>query len=320
MRRHHRNPESGGFTLVELLVVIGIIALLIAILLPALQKARAAAQESACLSNLKQMGDAWTIYLSEDHGLLPAYVWTAPTTTPPMTTQQAQQFVWTESWYGLLAGLKTNVNLLLCPSAPDPSPVLGNEGFGNALYAWSGQGQNPGNTVAIAIPSSSNTYTFVNNDPYNAAPGGYRIGSYGMNRLMTAGTSPAQGGTNWGFNIADVQNTDQVPVFMDCLWGDTDNPLINDSSPLPPLTAGSTPTQSSQVDLSGNAVTQAGNSAQKFWRWLFVRHNHGINVCFADGHASYVDVGALSMMHWGPTYTPFVFGSGFGGGTDPRLP
>jgi prepilin-type N-terminal cleavage/methylation domain-containing protein/prepilin-type processing-associated H-X9-DG protein len=66
---HVRRPAS-GFTLVELLVVIGIIALLISILLPALSKARKQANQAACGSNLKQMYIAFQIYSTENRGWL----------------------------------------------------------------------------------------------------------------------------------------------------------------------------------------------------------------------------------------------------------
>ena len=60
-----------GFTLVELLVVIGIIALLISILLPVLSKARAASNRVVCLSNLKQLYGGVLMYCNENHGWFP---------------------------------------------------------------------------------------------------------------------------------------------------------------------------------------------------------------------------------------------------------
>jgi len=63
-----------GFTLVELLVVIGIIALLISMLLPSLRKARIAAQRIACASNLRQVFMASMQYRTAFRGLTPVYV------------------------------------------------------------------------------------------------------------------------------------------------------------------------------------------------------------------------------------------------------
>jgi prepilin-type N-terminal cleavage/methylation domain-containing protein/prepilin-type processing-associated H-X9-DG protein len=63
--------QTSGFTLVELLVVIGIIAVLIAVLLPALNKARESARQIQCLSNLRQIATATISYCNDNRGLYP---------------------------------------------------------------------------------------------------------------------------------------------------------------------------------------------------------------------------------------------------------
>jgi len=117
------SQKKTGFTLIELLVVIAIIAILAAMLLPALASAKRRAQQISCINGIKQLDLANIMYVGENK------VWVGPLTSNPNTSLG--------DWMGTMLAFYGNAtNVLFCPTAPDKGNPTGGNTAGTADSAW----------------------------------------------------------------------------------------------------------------------------------------------------------------------------------------
>jgi prepilin-type N-terminal cleavage/methylation domain-containing protein/prepilin-type processing-associated H-X9-DG protein len=126
---------SAGFTLVELLVVIGIIALLISILLPSLNRARKSAQNVQCMSNLRTLGQAYIMYADANRGVTLA---TYSDNAPGHTANDGAWFTLINPYLGKTALASSTTNTMRNVSQYIRCPIgRANEKYGKApVYSW----------------------------------------------------------------------------------------------------------------------------------------------------------------------------------------
>jgi prepilin-type N-terminal cleavage/methylation domain-containing protein/prepilin-type processing-associated H-X9-DG protein len=276
--RETRRRKLRAFTLVELLVVIGIIAVLVSILLPSLQKARDASQRVACASNLRQIHLAFVMYNQEFKGKFWARWTVSPTfhyLLRPYIAGMGNGRKTSEDWttervYLCPAAQETNrAENVLIPAATDVGPATAPHEAYITHY---------GSTGFIRSSYGMNRHLFDLSQTDAATPLASRDMKYWLYYYKMQGVA-----ANF-HSLANSQKYGDIPLFFDSRWREA-----RPSNPNSPT--------GDWYYINGVAAGDMSNIATN-------RHGRFVNVVYLDGSTRTIHLPQLWEAKWHPTWTP----------------